>query len=68
MSYVYTCFDEFVFSENKIDGSDNYVKAIKSLYAKANGITRMFHYCTVDVKLLLIKSSLYFFLLWISVV
>ena len=32
------------------------LKQLKSIYSKANWITRIFHYCTVDVKLLLIKS------------
>ena len=32
------------------------LRQLRSLYAKANRITRMFHYCTVHVKLLLIKS------------
>ena len=32
------------------------LRQLRSLYAKANRITSMFHYCTVDVKLLLIKS------------
>ena len=45
----------FVFSENKKDDADM-LRQLRSLYAKANRITRMFHYCTVDVKLLLIKS------------
>ena len=43
------------------------LKQLRSLYAKANRITRMFHYCTVDVKLLLIKSyctSFYCGYLW----
>ena len=51
----------FKFSENKKDD------VLRSLYAKANRITRMFHYCTVDVKLLLIKSyctSFYCGYLW----
>ena len=42
-------------------------KQLRSLYAKANRITTMFHYCTVDVKLLLIKSyctSFYWGYLW----
>ena len=45
----------FVFSENKKDDADM-LRQLRSLYAKANRITRMFHYCTVDVKLLLTKS------------
>ena len=45
----------FVFSKNKKDDADM-LKQLRSLKAKANRITRMFHYCTVDVKLLLIKS------------
>ena len=45
----------FVFSENKKDDADM-LRPLRSLYDKANRITRMFHYCTVDVKLLLIKS------------
>ena len=56
----------FVFSENKKDDSDM-LRQLRSLYAKANRITRMFHYCTVDVKLLLIKSyytSFYCGYLW----
>ena len=56
----------FVFSDNKKDDADM-LKQLRSLYAKANRITRMFHYCTVDVKLLLIKSyciSFYFGYLW----
>ena len=43
------------------------LRQLRSLYAKANRITRMFHYCTVDVKLLLIKSyctSFYCGYLW----
>ena len=38
----------FIFSENKKDDADM-LKQLRSLYAKANRITRMFHYCTVDV-------------------
>ena len=56
----------FVFSENKKDDADM-LRQLRSLYAKANRITRMFHYCTVDVKLLLIKSyctSFYCGYLW----
>ena len=45
----------FVFTENKKDDADM-LRQLRSLYAKANRITRIFHYCTVDVKLLLIKS------------
>ena len=39
------------------------LKQLRSLYAKANRITRMFYYCTctVDVKLLLIKSYCTFY-------
>ena len=43
------------------------LKQLRSLYAKANRIIRMFHYCTVDVKLLLNKSyctSFYCGYLW----
>ena len=43
------------------------LKQSRSLYAKANRITRMFHYCTVDAKLLLIKyycTSFYCGYLW----
>ena len=29
---------------------------MRSLYAKSNKVIRMFNHCTVDVKLLLIKS------------
>ena len=36
----------FVFSENKKDEADM-LKQLRSLYAKANRITRMFHDCTV---------------------
>ena len=56
----------FVFSENKKDDADM-LRQLRSLYAKANRITRMFHYCTVDVKLLLIKfycTSFYCGYLW----
>ena len=58
----------FVFSENKKDDVDM-LRQLRSLYAKANRITSMFHYCTctVDVKLLLIKSycaSFYCGYLW----
>ena len=45
----------FVFRENKKVDADM-LKQLRSLYAEVNRITRMFHYCTVDVKLLLIKS------------
>ena len=57
----------FVFSENKKDDADM-LKQSSSLYAKANRIPRMYHYCTVDVKLLLIKSYCTSFILWISVI
>ena len=48
-------------------GDADMLKQLRLLYAKANRITRMFHYCTVDVKLLLIKSyctSFYCGYLW----
>ena len=54
------------FTENKKDDVDM-LKQLRSLYAKANRIPRMFHYCTVDVKLLLPKSyctSFYCGYLW----
>ena len=47
----------FVFSENKKDDADM-LRQFRSLYAKANKITRMFHYYTADVKLLLISLNL----------
>ena len=56
----------FVFSENKKDDADM-LRQLRSLYAKSNRIARMFHYCTVDVKLLLIISyctSFYCGYLW----
>ena len=67
MKYVDTFkYLGFVFSENKKDDADM-LRQLRSLYAKANRITRMFQYCTVDVKLLLIKSyctSFYCGYLW----
>ena len=39
----------YIFSENKEDDADM-LKQLRTLYAKANRITRMLHYCTVDVK------------------
>ena len=53
----------FVFSEYKKDDA-GMLRQLRSLYAKANKITRMFHYCTVDVKLLLIKSYCTSFYPW----
>ena len=55
LKYVVTFkYLRFVFSENKKDDADM-LRQLRSLYAKANRITHMFHYCTVDVKLSLIK-------------
>ena len=56
----------FVFCENKKDDEDM-LKQMRSLYAKSNKVIRMFNHCTVDVKLLLIKSyctSFYCGYLW----
>ena len=43
------------------------LKQMRSLYAKSNKVIRMFNHCTIDVKLLLIKSyctSFYCGYLW----
>ena len=43
------------------------LRQLRSLYAKSNKVIRMFNHCTVDVKLLLIKSyctSFYCGYLW----
>ena len=45
----------FVFCENMKDDKDM-LKQLRSFYAKSNKGIRMFNHCTVEVKLLLIKS------------
>ena len=67
LTYVNTVkYLGFVFCENKKDDEDM-LKQMRSLYAKSNKVIRMFNHCTVDVKLLLIKSyctSFYCGYLW----
>ena len=67
LTYVNTVkYLGFVFCENKKD-NENMLKQMMSLYAKSNKVIRMFNHCTVDVKLLLIKSyctSFYCGYLW----
>ena len=67
LTYVNTVkYLGFVFCENKNDDEDM-LKQMRSLYAKSNKVIRMFNHCTVDVKLLLIKSyctSFYCGYLW----
>ena len=56
LTYVNTVkYLGFVFCENKKDNEDM-LKQMRSLYAKSNKVIGMFNHCTVDVKLLLIKS------------
>ena len=46
---------------------EDMLKQLRSLYAKSNKLIRMFNHCTVDVKLVLIKSyctSFYCEYLW----
>ena len=45
----------FMFCENKKDDYDM-LRQLHTLYAKSNKIIRAFSHCTIDVKLLLIKS------------
>ena len=67
LTYVNTVkYLGFVFCEYKKDDEDM-LKQMRSLYAKSNKVIRMFNHCTVDVKLLLIKSyctSFYCGYLW----
>ena len=44
-----------MFSENKKDDCDM-LRQLRTLYAKSNKLIRTFSHCTIDVKLLLIKS------------
>ena len=44
-----------MFCENKKDDCDM-LRQLRTLYAKSNKIIRTFSHCTIDVKLLLIKS------------
>ena len=54
LEYVYdTKYLGFMFCENKKDDCD---MLRQTLYAKSNKIMRTFSHCTIDVKLLLIKS------------
>ena len=67
LTYVNTVkYLGLVFYENKKDDEDM-LKQMRSLYAKSNKVIRMFNHCTVNVKLLLIKSyctSFYCGYLW----
>ena len=67
LTYVNTVkYLGFVFCENKKDDEDM-LKQMRSLYAKSNKVIRKFNHCTVDGKLLLIKSyctSFYCGYLW----
>ena len=67
LTYVNTVkYLGFAFCENKKDDEDM-LKQMRSLYAKSNKAIRMFNHCTVDVKLLSIKSyctSFYCGYLW----
>ena len=67
LTYVNTVkYLGFAYCENMKDNEDM-LKQLRSLYAKSNNVIRMFNHCTVDVKLLLIKSyctSFYCGYLW----
>ena len=56
LEYVYAVmYLGFMFCENKKD--DCYMlRQLRTLYAKSKTIIRTFSHCTIDVKLLLIKS------------
>ena len=56
LEYVYDAkYLDFMFCENKKDDCDM-LRQLRTLYAKSNKIIRTFSHCTIDVKLLLIKS------------
>ena len=56
LEYVYDArYLGFMFCENKKDDCDM-LRQLRTLYAKSNKIIRTFSHCTIDVKLLLIKS------------
>ena len=56
LEYVYDAkYLGFMFCENKKDDYDM-LGQLRTLYAKSNNIIRPFSHCTIDVKLLLIKS------------
>ena len=67
LEYVYDAkYLGFMFCENKKDDCDM-LKQLRTLYAKSNKIIRTFSHCTIDVKLLLIKScctSIYCGYMW----
>ena len=56
LEYVYDAkYLGFMFCENKKDDCDM-LRQLRTIYAKSNKIIRTFSHCTIDVKLLLIKS------------
>ena len=56
LTYVNTVkYLGFVFCENKKDDEDM-LKQLRSLYVKSDKVICMFNHCTVNVKLLLIRS------------
>ena len=61
LKYVYDAkYLGFMFCENIKDDCDM-LRQLCTLYAKSNKITRTLSHCTIDVKLLLIKSYCTFF-------